>query len=186
VPLEQDGAGMKGEISNELVKADPAVYPTFRPSAVSVGPDGALYFCDWANAIIGHMQHHLRDPNRDHGHGRIYKLTYEGRELLKPAKIHGESIENLLENLKAWEDNVRMRSKIELAKHDPAKVAAAAKTWAAKLDKKDAEFEHHRLEALWVHQWVDVVDEELLACKFLNSPEPRARAAATRVLVLLA
>lgn len=181
VPLQQDGAGMKGEISNELVKADPAVYPTFRPSAISVGPDGALYFCDWSNAIIGHMQHHLRDPNRDHGHGRIYKLTYSGREMLQPAKIHGESIESLLENLKAWEDNVRMRTKIELAKHDPAKVAAAAKDWAAKLDKKAAEYEHHRLEALWVHQWVDVVDEELLR-GVLNSPEPRARAAATRVL----
>ncbi|MFO1481973.1 MAG: PVC-type heme-binding CxxCH protein [Verrucomicrobiaceae bacterium] len=181
VPLEQDGAGMKGEISNELVKADPAVYPTFRPSAISVGPDGALYFCDWSNAIIGHMQHHLRDPNRDHKHGRIYKLTYEGRELLKPAKIYGESIEHLLENLKVWEDNVRMRSKIELAKHDPKKVTDAADAWVAKLDKNDKEYEHHRLEALWVHQWVDVVDVDLLKA-VLKSPEPRARAAATRVL----
>lgn len=181
VPLEQDGAGMKGEKEFEIVKADPAVYPTFRPSAISVGPDGALYFCDWANAIIGHMQHHLRDPNRDHKHGRIYKLTYGGRELLKPAKIHGESIESLLENLKVWEDNVRMRSKIELAKHDPQKVAAAAKAWAAKLDKGGKEYEHHRLEALWVHQWVDVVDVDLLK-QILASPEPRARAAATRVL----
>lgn len=181
VPLMPDGAALKGEVSNELVKVDPAVYPTFRPSAISVGPDGALYFCDWSNAIIGHMQHHLRDPNRDHQHGRIYKLTYEGRPLLKPAKIHGENIENLLENLKAWEDNVRMRSKIELAKHDPAKVAAAAKAWAARLDTSDKEYEHHRLEALWTHQWVDVVDVDLLKA-VLKSPEPRARAAATRVL----
>ncbi|MCB1276418.1 PVC-type heme-binding CxxCH protein [Prosthecobacter sp.] len=181
VPLTPDGAGMKGDTEFELVKADPAVYPTFRPSAVSVGPDGALYFCDWANAIIGHMQHHLRDPNRDHGHGRIYKLTYEGRELLKPVKIHGESIENLLENLKVWEDNVRMRSKIELAKHDPAKVEAAVEAWVAKLDKNDKEYEHHRLEALWVHQWIDIVDVDLLK-QVLASPEPRARAAATRVL----
>lgn len=181
VPLTQDGAGMKGETEFELVKADPAVYPTFRPSAVSVGPDGGLYFCDWSNAIIGHMQHHLRDPNRDQQHGRIYKLTYEGRPLLQPKKIHGESIENLLELLKEWEDNVRQRAKIELAKHEPAKVAAAAKAWAAKLDKSDPEFEHHRLEALWTHQWVDVVDVDLLK-QVLASPEPRARAAATRVL----
>lgn len=181
VPLEPDGAGMKGVKEYDLVKADPAVYPTFRPSAVSIGPDGALYFCDWSNAIIGHMQHHLRDPNRDHKHGRIYKLTYEGRALLKPVKIYGEGIPSLLENLKVWEDNVRMRSKIELAKHDPAKVAAAASTWAAKLDKADPEYEHHRLEALWVHQWVDVVDVDLLK-QVLSSPEPRARAAATRVL----
>jgi azurin len=181
VPLTQDGAGMMGEVSNEMVKVDPAVYPTFRPSCISVGPDGGMYFCDWANATIGHMQHHLRDPNRDQKHGRIYKLTYQGRELLKPKKIHGESIESLLELLKEWEDITRQLAKIELAKHDPKKVAAAAKQWAAALDKSDKEYEHHRLEALWTHQWVDVVDVDLLK-QVLKSPEPRARAAATRVL----
>jgi azurin len=181
VPLTQDGAGMKGDTEFELVKADPAVYPTFRPSCISIGPDGGMYFCDWANAIIGHMQHHLRDPNRDQKHGRIYKLTYQGRELLKPKKIHGESIESLLELLKEWEDITRQLAKIELAKHDHAKVAAAAKQWAAGLDKSDKEYEHHRLEALWTHQWVDVVDVDLLK-QVLRSPEPRARAAATRVL----
>ena len=29
------------------------------------GPDGAIYFIDWQNPIIGHMQHNLRDPSRD-------------------------------------------------------------------------------------------------------------------------
>ena len=27
---------------------------------VNVGPEGAIYFCDWSNSIIGHLQHHLR------------------------------------------------------------------------------------------------------------------------------
>ncbi len=181
VKLSQDGAGMKGETVEDLVKADPAAHPTFRPSAVSVGPDGALYFCDWANAIIGHMQHHLRDPNRGHQYGRIYKITYEGRDLLKPKPIYGESIENLLELLKEWEDNVRQRAKIELAKYDRQAVATAAAKWAAALDKNAAEYEHHRLEALWTHQWVDVVNLDLLK-QVLSSPDARARAAATRVL----
>ncbi|SKA77916.1 putative membrane-bound dehydrogenase domain-containing protein [Prosthecobacter debontii] len=181
VKLSQEGGGMKGETVEDLVKADPAVYPTFRPSCVNVGPDGALYFCDWSNAIIGHMQHHLRDPNRDHKHGRIYKVTYEGRPLLKPKKIDGEPIEKLLDLLKEWEDGTRQLAKVELAKHDHSKVAAAAKKWAAALDKNDPEYEHHRLEALWTHQWVDVVDVELLK-QVLASPDPRARAAATRVL----
>lgn len=181
VPLTQDGAGMKGDTQFDLVKADPAVYPTFRPSCISVGLDGALYFCDWSNATIGHMQHHLRDPNRDHQHGRIYKLAYEGRELLKPKKIAGESIPALLELLKEWEDITRQLAKVELARHDRTEVAAAAKQWAANLDKSDKEYEHHRLEALWTHQWVDVVDVDLLK-QVLNSPDPRARAAATRVL----
>lgn len=181
VPLVQDGAGMAGPGEAEMVKADPAVYPTFRPSCISVGLDGAMYFCDWSKAIIGHMQHHLRDPNREQSHGRIYKLTYEGRELIKPKKIFGESIPALLELLKEWEDITRQLAKVELAKHDAKEVAAAAKKWAASLDKSDKEYEHHRLEALWTHQWVDVVDADLLK-EVLSSPEPRARAAATRVL----
>ena len=181
VPLTQDGAGMKGDTEYDLVKVDPAVYPTFRPSCISVGLDGALYFCDWANATIGHMQHHLRDPNRDHQHGRIYKLTYEGRELLKPKKIYGESIPKLLDLLKEWEDITRQLAKIELAKHDAKEVAAAATKWVAGLDKSDKEYEHHRLEALWLHQWIDQVDVDLLK-QVLASPDARARAAATRVL----
>ena len=55
------------------------------------------------------------------------------------------------------------------------------KSWTAGLDAKDANYEHHLLEALWLHQAHDVVDEAFLA-KMLKSPEPKARAAATRVL----
>ena len=55
--------------------------PNFRPADLKVGPDGALYFCDWQNPIIGHMQHNLRDPSRDRTHGRIYKVTADNREL---------------------------------------------------------------------------------------------------------
>jgi len=32
-------------------------------------------FLEWQNPIIGHLQHHLRDPSRDHIHGRIYRVT---------------------------------------------------------------------------------------------------------------
>ena len=42
-----------------------------------------IYFIDWHNPIIGHMQHNLRDPSRDRIHGRIYRVTYEGRPLSK-------------------------------------------------------------------------------------------------------
>jgi HEAT repeat protein len=127
------------------------------------------------------MQHHIRDPNRDKSHGRIYRITYEGRPLLKPAKIDGQPIEALLDLLKEPENNVRTRAKIELGKHDSAKVIAAVKKWTTSLDKKDPGYEHHLLEALWVHQWHNVVDEDLLK-RELRSPDYHARAAATRVL----
>ena len=40
------------------------------------------------------MQHNLRDTSRDHDHGRVYRVTYTGRPLLKPAKIAGEPIDD--------------------------------------------------------------------------------------------
>ncbi|MEO6036578.1 MAG: PVC-type heme-binding CxxCH protein [Verrucomicrobiota bacterium] len=179
VKVTEDGSGLKGETINEnLVQSDD---PNFRPSAVNVAPDGSIYFADWAKPLIGHMQHHIRDPNRDKTHGRIYRMTYEGRPLLKPAKIDGQSIANLLEALKTPENDVRTRAKIELGKHDSAKVIAATRKWAAALDKKDKDYEHQMMEALWVHQWHNVVDEVLLK-KMLRSPDYHARAAATRVL----
>ncbi len=177
VKITEEGSGLKGETLEHLVISDD---PKFRPAAVNVGPDGSLYFADWSNAIIGHMQHHLRDPNRDHVHGRIYRITSEGRPLLKPAKIDGEPIEKLLELLKEPENDVRTRAKIELGTRDSAKVTAAAQKWAAALDKNDPAYEHHLIEALWVHQWHNVVNLDLLRT-VLGSPEPRARAAAARV-----
>ncbi len=58
---------------------------------------------------------------------------------------------------------------------------AAVQTWTAKLDPKDPAYEHHMMEALWVHQWHNRVDEKLLT-RMLKSSDPWARAAATRVL----
>ena len=58
---------------------------------------------------------------------------------------------------------------------------AALDKWIAGLDQNDPEFQHNLLEALWVRQQHDVVDEKLLV-QVLNSSDYRARAAATRVL----
>jgi glucose/arabinose dehydrogenase len=156
--------------------------PNFRPSDIEVAPDGSIYFADWHNPIIGHMQHNLRDPSRDRNHGRMYRVRYEGRDLLKPEKIAGEPIDKLLKLLESKDDRVRHRARIELSGRPSAEVILAAKAWAGKLNKSDAAYEHHMLEALWLHQSHNVVNEELLK-QMLKSPEPRARAAATRVLV---
>lgn len=153
----------------------------FRPSDLEIGPDGALYFLDWQNPIIGHMQHNLRDPSRDRIHGRIYRVTAEGRPLLKSPKIAGEPIETLLDLLKEPEDRVRYRVKTELGGRDSRQVVAALGPWVARLDKADPDYEHHVLEALWVHQYHNTVNVELLK-RVLASPDFRARAAATRVL----
>ena len=194
VKVSEEGSGLKGETlgvtksknaeGKEIETIEGLVSssdPNFRPSAVGVAPDGSVYFCDWAKELIGHMQHHIRDPHRDKSHGRIYRMTFEGRPLLKLVKIDGQSIPKLLEALKTPENDVRTRAKIELGKHDSTEVVAAVKKWASSLDPKDKDYEHHMTEALWVHQWHNVVDESLLK-RMLRSPDYHARAAATRVL----
>jgi putative heme-binding domain-containing protein len=155
--------------------------PNFRPSDLKIGPDGAIWFIDWHNPIIGHLQHAIRDPLRDRTHGRIYRVTYEGHDLLKPVPIAGEPLDKLLDVLKAPEDRVRYRARIELGGRKTEDVMAALTKWTAALDPKDADYEHNMMEALWLHQAHDVVDVDLLK-RMLASKEFRARAAATRVL----
>ena len=179
VKVTEDGSGLHGEtIPTPLVVSDD---PNFRPVGVDVAPDGSVYFLDWHNPIIGHMQHHLRDPNRDHVHGRIYRITYEGRPLDPVVKVAGESIEKLLDLLTQPENNLRTRAKLELGAHDTKQVIAAVQKWAGRFSAKKVEDQHALLEALWVHQWHNVVNEPLLR-QMLQSPEPKARAQAVRVL----
>ncbi|MFM7208871.1 MAG: dehydrogenase, partial [Verrucomicrobiota bacterium] len=96
--LEEDGAGIKGTTLEPgfLYAKDIKTHPNFRPSGMAVAPDGSVYVLDWSQMLIGHLQHHLRDPNRDHQHGRLYRVTYPSRPLLKPKKIDGEPVEALL------------------------------------------------------------------------------------------
>jgi glucose/arabinose dehydrogenase len=176
--LTEKGSGLVGTEEEPILSSDD---PNFRPADIEIGPDGAIYFTDWHNPIIGHMQHHLRDPNRDKTHGRVYRVTYEGRELLKPAKIAGEPVEKLLDLLKQPENRVRYRAKIELSARDTKEVIPAVEKWTAALDKNDPNYQHSLMEALWMYQWNNVVNEPLLK-QMLRSPDYHARAAATRVL----
>jgi azurin len=178
VKMKPEGSGIWGESLPDLFYSED---PNFRPTFINTGPDGALYFADWHNPIIGHLQHHIRDPNRDHAHGRVYRITYEGRPLMKPAKIDRQPVDALLALLKEPENQTRDLARIELGRHDASEVVTAVKKWVAGLDKKDPAYEHHVTEALWVHQLLNVVDLELLTT-VLHSPDGNARAAATRVL----
>lgn len=152
----------------------------FRPSDAIVGEDGALYVADWHNMIIGHMQHNIRDPSRDHKHGRILRLAVKNRPLQEPVPIHGQSIEQLLENLKHPVDGVRQRTRVELSARNSDAVIAAAQTWAKNFDPNDEVEAHHLLEALWLHQQHNVVNREILD-KLLNSTVPHAAVAARTV-----
>ena len=174
--INADGSITKDKSRGLLMSGD----KNFRPSDAIFAPDGSMYFSDWHNAIIGHMQHNVRDPNRDHSHGRIYRVTAVGRPLQKPIAIDGQPIAALLENLKSPVDSIRHRTRVELSERDTKEVIAATKQWISKLDPNSVADAHHFLEGLWVHQQHNVRDFELLGL-VLNSPEPHARMAANTV-----
>ncbi len=173
-----DGTGYKSKHRVDLVKSEDR---NFRPVDMEFAPDGSLYFIDWHNILIGHMQHNARDPLRDHTHGRIYRITYPSRPLLKPAKIYGASIDELLENLKLPEYRTRYRTRRELRGRQVAEVISKTKAWIAKLDKNDPNYEHHALEALWVTWGMNKIDQALLS-QLLKAKDYHVRAAAVRAV----
>jgi mono/diheme cytochrome c family protein/glucose/arabinose dehydrogenase len=176
--LADDGTGYKSNHRQDLVRSDDK---NFRPVDLEFAPDGSLYIADWHNILIGHMQHNARDPLRDHSHGRIYRVTYPSRPLVKPALVAGASIEELLNNLKLPEYRTRYRTRRELRGRDASEVSSQLKVWIDRLDKNDPKFEHHLLEALWVSWGINKVDEPLLR-QLMVAKDYHVRAAAVRVL----
>ena len=176
--VKDDGSGFAGTPVEPLLKSSD---PNFRPVALQFGPDGALYVVDWFNPLVGHMQHSLRDPNRDHTHGRIWRITYPGRPLVDKPRIAAASVPQLLELLKSYEDRTRFRARRELREHPEHEVLSALDKWTGSLSKSDPEYWRQMLEALWLRESLDEVDPALLK-QLLTCPDPRARAAATRVL----
>ena len=176
--IKDNGTGYATDFRQDLLKSSDG---NFRPADFEFAPDGSLYLLDWHNVLIGHMQHNARDPLRDHVHGRIYRITYPSRPLVKPAQVHGAPIATLLENLKLPEARTRYRTRRELRSHPPAKVAAEIKTWVTKLDPAQPRYEHHLLEALWTTWGLNQPDPELLR-KLLKANDLRVRSAAVRVL----
>lgn len=173
-----EGTGFTTKFRHDIVKGTDR---NFRPVDMEFAPDGSLYFIDWHNVLIGHMQHNARDPLRDHVHGRIYRITYPSRPLVTPAKIDGASIPELLDNLKLPEFRARYRTRRELRGRNVDEVSAAIKTWASGLDKNDSKYEHYLTEALWVTWGLNKVDQDILR-QLLKAKDYRARAAAVRVL----
>lgn len=166
---EADGAGLTGRRIEDLLSSTDMF---FRPVDPKIGPDGALWFGDWCNALIGHMQYSQRDPNRDHEHGRLYRLVYKNNPLIEPAIQVDKSIDELLEQLTAYETRTRYRARRELRARDRNEVLAAVGKWA-----KDQQDPQLLCEAMWIQESFRSLDPALLD-RIMASGEYRARAAA--------
>ena len=176
--LEDDGASL----ARHRGRADPVVDRRKLPPGRSQDRPRR---CDLLPRLAepDHRPHAAQPPRSQPRpqHGRVYRVTYEGRPLLKPAKIAGEPIEKLLDLLKEPEDRVRYRARIELGGRNSDEVVAALQKWIPAPRSEGPEYEHNMLEGLWAHQYQNVVNLDLLQ-RMLASPDHRARRGGVRVL----
>ncbi|MBP3955875.1 HEAT repeat domain-containing protein [Gemmata sp. G18] len=178
--LQEDGSTFAAREMTEVIKSN---HPAFRPIDVKMGPDGALYIADWYNPIIQHGEVDFRDPRRDHTHGRIWRVTAKGRDLVKNPKLTDATIPQLLEQLKSPEQWTRQQAKRVLKERGAEKVLPELAKWVAAQPKEN---EDARLEAAWMYQSLAEFDPNnnylALLEELLQAKQKSVRAAAVRLL----
>ena len=169
--LEDDGAGFKSMQLPKLVKSSDT---SFRPVDVSIGPDGAMYLCDWFNPVIGHYQASYADPRRDRSHGRIWRITAKSRAPVKQPKLAEMKPAELLEQLKSPERWTRYQAKRLLFDAPTTEVLKAADEFIAKNDD-----EYLLMEVCGVFESHESPNAELVK-RLLKAKDSRVRAYGAR------
>jgi putative membrane-bound dehydrogenase-like protein len=156
------GSDFQGGRPNNDVKT------LFRPSDVTVGPDGALYVADWFDPRVG--GHDTKDNT---GSGTIYRIAPKGFKPVIP-KIDLKTTEGQILALKSPAVNVRNSGFTRLKATGEKAVPAVA----ALLKDPD---KHIAARAAWLLAQMGESGEKTVT-KLLDSPEPRTRLVACRAL----
>lgn len=166
---EEGTAGFAGERIDDLLSSTDKF---FRPVDPQIGPDGAIWFGDWCNALIGHMQYSQRDPNRDHEHGRLYRMVYTGKPLLTPELQHDQPTTKLVDQLNSPEMRTRYRARRVLRGRDKAEVFTALSRLTT-----NGSTPEQLCEAMWIQESFRDLQPALVE-RILASEDFHARAAA--------
>ncbi len=170
--FEEDNAGFVTKQEDDLMRTSAT---SFRPIDVKQGPDGALYIADWSNPIINHGEVDFRDARRDRWHGRIWRVSWKGAKKKENVDLTKASLSDLFNNLTSADRYTREQSQAQLVSRRDQTVSMLPK-WTSSLTTDEA-----RLAALWLHESVDLANEDLLA-KLLASKVDGVRTASVRVL----
>ena len=170
--LSESGAGFAAKHEGDFIRSSAT---SFRPIDIKQGPDGALYIADWSNPIIQHGEVDFRDPRRDKVHGRIWRVTFKDQPLAKKTNFPKLKNPQLLDTLLT--ENLYEKRQARRVLHEKgAAILTDLVAWTKKQTTDKA-----RLEALWLHEAINNVNDKLLR-QLLASNDHRIRAAAARVL----
>ena len=155
--------------------------PVFRPVDIEFGLDGAMYIADFCSVLIGQGPNPTRDPLWNTEHGRIWRVVYNGRPLVKEwPRIAGADVPQLLALLEHPQDMVRQHARLRLrARGEEA--LPALDSWIASRDRRHPGYEQSLLEASWILQARERVRPGLMA-ELLASKDPHYRAAAVQLI----
>lgn len=140
----------------------------FRPSDVSVGPDGAIYIADWYDPIVG--GHAMHDKK---GYGRIFRITPKGKNLTVP-KLDLATTKGQILALQSPAINVRLLGFNALRRQGDAVVKPVAKLLTAPNP-------YHRARAIWLLSQLGPKGRDL-ATNAMTNADPQLRLTAFRAL----
>ena len=153
--------------------------PWFRPVDVKTGPDGALYIADFYNRIIGHYEVPLNHPGRDRISGRIWKITYTGKEAHKDVKVNDWSkvgLEELLTGLQSEQLTTRFAVANRIADVWKEKAIEPVKKLLTAASPQKV-----YIQALWILNRLNALPGEQLN-EALQHKDPVIKAHALRIL----
>ena len=136
--LAPRGSTFSARLDGDLLLANDA---WFAPSDVTVGPDGAIYICDWHDPRTAHPD---PDADWDRTNGRIYRIQGAGQRRDTPPKLVDLPTSKLLDMLGGSNEIlVRKARRILADRRDPEAILPLRTTI---IESPDG---HLVLEALW-------------------------------------
>lgn len=149
----------------------------FRPVNLEFGPDGCLYVADFYNKVISHNEVTTDHPDRDHSHGRIWRIRHESQPKRTVPDVTKASPKQLLAHLQApslWEKRAAWQ---QIADRDLTQLAPAVVQLAADDDLDTIT----RIHALWTLEGLRSFDAKLID-QLLASKDDDLRREAVRSL----
>ncbi len=160
-PVQDQGAGYTAEME-DLVWSDDDQW--FRPSDLSVSPDGSLFIADWYDATVGGNQ------AVDNDRGRIFRLA-PSRVAFSVPIFDLESIQGLLDAFLSANHSRRYLAYQRLLEMDKEAIPILMSIW------EGSDNQRHRARAIWLLGRLDLDHVDLA----LNDSDPDLRVVGLRM-----